>query len=63
MGDIDPRLLGEIISVAMFLGTIGMVLLGFPVAFTLAGTALGFAVIGNLFGVFDFAYLTALASR
>ena len=63
MGDIDPRLMGEIISVAMFLGTIGMVLLGFPVAFTLAGTALGFAVIGNLFGVFDFAYLTALASR
>lgn len=63
MGDIDPRLLGEIISIAMFLGTIAMVLLGFPVAFTLAGTALGFATLGHFLGVFDFAYLTALAAR
>jgi len=63
MGEIDPRLLGEIISVAMFLGAIAMILLGFPVAFTLAGTALGFATLGHFLGIFDFAYLTALASR
>jgi len=36
-------LIGEILSVAMFLATIGAVLIGYPVAFTLAGVALLFA--------------------
>ncbi len=59
----DPVLIGEIIAVAMFLSTIFAIMLGYPVAFTLAGVGLIFAVIGNAFGVFDFNYLSALANR
>ena len=37
----------------MFFGVIGTLLLGFPVAFSLAGTALIFGLIGWLLGVYD----------
>ena len=40
-----------------------VLLLGYPVAFTLAGTALMFAFGGMLFGIFDTALLGALPSR
>jgi tripartite ATP-independent transporter DctM subunit len=56
-------LIGEILSVAMFLATIGAVLAGFPVAFTLAGVALIFAALGMATGVFDPAILAALTGR
>jgi len=56
-------LIGEILSVAMFLATIGAVLVGYPVAFTLAGTALIFAALGMATGVFDPAILAALTGR
>ncbi len=56
-------LTGEIIALVMFACTIGIVLIGYPVAFTLAGTGLIFGVIGNLFGVFDFSILNALPQR
>jgi tripartite ATP-independent transporter DctM subunit len=56
-------LIGEILSVAMFLATIGAVLVGYPVAFTLAGVALLFAALGMAFGVFDPAILSALVGR
>lgn len=46
-------LLGEILAALMFVGIIGTLLLGFPVAFSLAGTALIFGFIGNWLGVFD----------
>jgi tripartite ATP-independent transporter DctM subunit len=46
-------LLGEILSGLMFFGVIGTLLLGFPVAFSLAGTALIFGTIGWLLGVYD----------
>ncbi len=59
----DPALLGELIAVGMFGATIFMVLIGFPVAFTLAGTALIFALLGHLLGVFDFALFRGLSSR
>jgi tripartite ATP-independent transporter DctM subunit len=49
--------------VAMFLATIGAVLLGYPVAFTLAGVGLLFAGLGMAFGVFDPAILSALVGR
>jgi tripartite ATP-independent transporter DctM subunit len=55
--------IGEILALVMFAATIFAVLIGYPVAFTLAGTALIFAVIGNLFGAFDFILFTGLASR
>src|SRR5690554_2038654 len=37
----------------MFIGVIGVLLIGFPVAFSLAGTALIFGVIGWVMGVYD----------
>ena len=59
----DPVLIGEILSGLMFFGVIGMLMLGFPVAFTLAGTSLIFALIGYQFGVFDFSNFSSLAGR
>lgn len=46
-------LIGEILACLMFIGVIGVLLIGFPVAFSLAGTALIFGVIGWLMGVYD----------
>ncbi|MFC7332984.1 TRAP transporter large permease [Rhodocista pekingensis] len=59
----QPVLLGELLALLMFLCTLVAVLAGYPVAFTLAGTALLFAWIGHDLGVFDPALLTGLASR
>lgn len=59
----DPVLIGEILAVLLFVFTVFGVLIGYPVAFTLAGVSLIFAVIGNFFGVFDFYFLSGLASR
>jgi len=59
----DPILIGEILSGLMFFGVIGMLMLGFPVAFTLAGTSLIFALIGYQFGVFNFSNFSSLAGR
>ncbi|MFO7484312.1 TRAP transporter large permease subunit [Oceanibaculum nanhaiense] len=59
----DKALLGELIALLMFVVTIFIVLVGYPVAFTLAGTALLFSVLGHLLGVFDYAFLTSLPAR
>ena len=59
----DPTLLGEILSLVMFAFACVILLLGYPVAFTLAGSALFFASLGLVFGVFDFRVLGALGSR
>ena len=59
----DPVLLGEIVSLLMFATVCGVLLLGFPVAFTLAGVSIAFALIGNLLGIFDLRLFTALSSR
>ncbi len=56
-------LIGELLSLAMFVTACGVLMLGFPVAFSLAGTALAFAFIGDLVGVFDLRLLGGLASR
>jgi tripartite ATP-independent transporter DctM subunit len=45
--------LAEILDLLMFVALCGLILLGFPVAFTLAGTALIFAGIGWSLGAFD----------
>ncbi|MEL7371094.1 MAG: TRAP transporter large permease subunit, partial [Myxococcota bacterium] len=47
----------------MFAVVCGVLLLGYPVAFSLAGTALLFAGIGTALGVFEPALLTALPNR
>ncbi len=59
----DPVLLGEILSLVMFATACGILLLGFPVAFSLAGTAFAFAILGWFFGIFDFRILGGLPSR
>ena len=59
----SPELIGEILASLMFFGVIGTLLLGFPVAFALAGTSLIFAWFGWMFGVFDPSNFGALASR
>ena len=59
----DPVLIGEILAALMFVGVIGFLLLGFPVAFTLAGTSILFALLGLQFGVFDMSNLRSLAGR
>jgi len=53
----------EILSLLMFLATIGLLLTGFPVAFVLAGTSATFAFIGYALGVFDLSFLSAFPQR
>jgi hypothetical protein len=43
----DPKLIGEILSGLMFFGIIGFLMIGFPVAFTLAGVSLLFGAIAD----------------
>lgn len=50
-------------ALAMFAAVCLLLMLGFPVAFTLAGTALAFAAGGTLLGAFDPGYLSALPAR
>jgi tripartite ATP-independent transporter DctM subunit len=59
----DTVVIGEILSLMMFLGIIGVLLLGFPVAFTLPGVALIFALIGTWLGAFDPSNLSSIAPR
>ena len=55
--------MAETMPLIMFL-CVGLVLLsGYPVAFSLGGTALVFALIGQLTGTFDEAFLSALPNR
>ena len=58
-----PILLGEILAGLMFVGVIATLLIGFPVAFSLAGTALIFGLIGTTLGIFDPSNLGSLAVR
>ncbi|MDZ7803266.1 TRAP transporter large permease subunit [Thiohalophilus sp.] len=55
--------MAELMPLLMFL-VVGLVLLsGYPVAFSLGGTALAFALLGHLTGTFDEAFLTAAPNR
>ncbi len=53
----------DFISLYMFLAVCLLLMLGYPVAFTLAGTALGFAAVGIIAGHFDAGFLAALPAR
>ena len=59
----DPVLIGEILAGLMFVGVIGVLMLGFPVAFSLAGTALIFGLVGWLLGVYDPSNYGSLVGR
>jgi len=47
----------------LFAAVGGMLLLGYPVALSLGGTALVFAFVGEWFGLFDHAFINALPNR
>jgi len=51
------------IAIYMFGAVFIVLLMGYPVAISLAGTALAFAFAGNYFGTFDDAFLEALPNR
>ncbi|MEK9846826.1 MAG: TRAP transporter large permease subunit [Rhodospirillaceae bacterium] len=53
----------EYVSLIMFGVTCGVLLLGFPVAFTLAGVSLLFAFCGAVAGVIDLSFFGAVPSR
>lgn len=53
----------DFLPLLMFAVVCGLLLLGYPVALTLGGTALIFAAIGTLTGHFDMAFLHALPNR
>jgi tripartite ATP-independent transporter DctM subunit len=59
----DPTLIGEILSLVMFAFACGLLILGYPVALTLAGAGLIFSLLGWLFGAFNFNLLGSLPSR
>jgi len=54
---------GAIWGPLMFAGALALIFTGYPVAFTLAGVALLFALIGSAVGGFDMILLTALPER
>jgi tripartite ATP-independent transporter DctM subunit len=55
--------MGETLAVAMVLAVCALLLVGYPVAFTLAGVSLGFATLGAALGIMDLALLGALPAR
>ncbi len=55
--------MAEWMPLLMFLVTGAVLMSGYPVALSLGGTALAFALFGSMAGTFDDAFLTALPSR
>lgn len=53
----------EILPLLLFLAVCLVLVMGYPVAFSLAGTSLIFAAVSYFFGYFDMDYLTAVPSR
>ena len=54
---------GDILVVLMFFSVCVMLMGGFPVAFSLAGVALAFSLLGSLLGAFDLSYLGFFPNR
>ncbi len=55
--------MAELIPFIMFVAACLVLMAGYPVAFSLAGTALLFALVGTITGHFDVAFLYALPNR
>ena len=53
----------EFMPFVMFIAVCAVLMLGYPVAFTLSGVALMFALLGTITGQFDGAFLEALPNR
>lgn len=59
----DTHTIAENLNIAMFVAVSIFLMIGFPVAFTLAGTAILFAVIGDAMGVFRWGMLNFYPQR
>ena len=55
--------LAEILAIVMVVALCGLLMAGYPVALTLGGVSLAFALLGHLLGVMNFAFLGALPQR
>ena len=55
--------LNDTINLIMFLSVCVCLMMGFPVAFTLAGVALIFGSLGAVLGVFDLSFISAMPNR
>jgi tripartite ATP-independent transporter DctM subunit len=55
--------LAEVLAVLMVVAVCGLLFFGYPVALTLGGVSLAFAVLGHLTGAMSFAFLGALPQR
>ena len=53
----------ELMPILLFAGVVATLLAGYPVALSLGGTALAFALVGEVFGLFEPAFLEALPNR
>ena len=53
----------SVLVIIMFVTSMGLLMIGFPVAFTLAGSAIFFAVIGVALDVFNFSLIGAFPQR
>ena len=51
------------LGLAMFVGALILLSIGFPVAFSLGGVAIFFALIGAAIGEFNFSFFNAMPSR
>src|ERR1700709_2558482 len=55
--------LPELLAIAMVVVLCGLLMAGYPVALTLGGVSLAFALIGHLCGVMNLSFLGALPQR
>lgn len=55
--------LADFLSIGLLLTVCGAMMIGFPVAFTLAGVSVLFALLGSLLGVFDLVFFHAIPGR
>ncbi|MGE3802523.1 MAG: hypothetical protein AB7H80_16015, partial [Candidatus Kapaibacterium sp.] len=54
---------GDWLALWMILVALALIFSGYPVAFSLGGTALLFAFLGVEFGYFDWSYMMAMSER
>ena len=55
--------LNEVMLIVMFVGVCGVLIIGFPVAFSLAGAAMMFGGIGYFLGIFDLSFFGFFPNR
>ncbi len=54
---------GDILSILLFISVLATLMLGYPIAFSLAGASIIFGFIGYMIGAFDWSFMSALPPR